>query len=75
MDHLNCRRAIFVGDDITDEDVFRLTNPAIVGIRVGRGEESQADYYLQGQHEMIRLLHEMIAVVEQNLTRERNSDE
>ncbi|MBW4055213.1 MAG: trehalose-phosphatase [Proteobacteria bacterium] len=59
-----CCRAIFVGDDVTDEDVFRLGNPTILGIRVGRDEESRAGYYLQGQHEMIRLLREMIALHE-----------
>ena len=64
MEHLGCSRAIFVGDDVTDEDVFRLGNPAVLGIRVGRDEESGAGYYLQGQHEMIRLLQEMIALHE-----------
>lgn len=63
MGHLGCGRAIFVGDDITDEDVFRLGNPAVLGIRVGRDEESGAGYYLQGQHEMIRLLQEIIALL------------
>lgn len=67
MGHLGCRRAIFVGDDITDEDVFRLGNPAILGIRVGRDEGSAAGYYLQGQHEMVRLLHEMITLLNESV--------
>ena len=63
MGHVGCGRAIFVGDDITDEDVFRLGNPLVLGIRVGRDEESGAGYYLQGQHEMIRLLQEIITLL------------
>lgn len=66
MGHLGCRRAIFVGDDVTDEDVFSLENPAVLGIRVGRDEKSGAGYYLQGQFEMIRLLQEMIALHERS---------
>lgn len=61
MEHLACQRAIFVGDDVTDEDVFRRQNPAVLGIRVGENPESSARYYLQGQGEMAPLLHEMIA--------------
>jgi len=63
MEHQGAGRAIFVGDDVTDEDVFRLANPAILGIRVGGNEESQARFYLEGQHEMIRLLQEIIGMV------------
>lgn len=61
MGHLRCTRAIFVGDDVTDEDVFNLQNPAIMGIRVGKDHASAAGYYLQGQHETVRLLQEIIA--------------
>lgn len=61
MVHLKCGRAIYVGDDVTDEDVFHLRNPEILGIHVGTDQESAAGYYLQGQHEMVGLLHEMIA--------------
>lgn len=63
MGHLACGHAIFVGDDVTDEDVFRLRNPAILGIRVGRDRESAAGCYLRGQHEMARLLREVISLL------------
>lgn len=60
MEHLLCPRAIFVGDDVTDEDVFRLKNPAVLGIRVGENPESSARYYLEGQGEIVGLLQEII---------------
>jgi len=63
MVHLKCTRAIFVGDDVTDEDVFNLRNPSILGIRVGKDPESAARYYLQDQHEMVRLLRDIIAML------------
>jgi trehalose 6-phosphate phosphatase len=56
MGHLGCPRAIFVGDDVTDEDVFRLKNPSIMSIRVGENPESAAQYYLKEQDEMVILL-------------------
>jgi len=68
MVHLGCGRAIFVGDDVTDEDVFHLRNPAILGIRVGFDQESSAGYYLQGQHEMDRLLQEMTAQLNESVS-------
>lgn len=62
--HQGCRRAIFVGDDTTDEDVFRLDNPSILGIRVGRGTKSAAYFYLREQLEIGRLLDGIIARLE-----------
>jgi trehalose 6-phosphate phosphatase len=67
MVHLGCRRAIFVGDDVTDEDVFSLQNPAILGIRVASSEDSAARLYLQGQDEMYRLLQEIIGLVKKSV--------
>lgn len=62
--HQGCRRAIFVGDDTTDEDVFRLDNPSILGIRVGRGTKSAAHFYLREQLEIGRLLDGIITRLE-----------
>jgi trehalose 6-phosphate phosphatase len=52
-------KGFFVGDDETDEDVFRLDNENIFTIRVGRRTGSRASFYLRGQHEIIRLLREI----------------
>ncbi len=50
-------RVLFVGDDDTDEDVFRF--PAAVpllGVAVGRRRQSAASYYLRRQGDVARLL-------------------
>ena len=51
MKHLGCGQAIFVGDDVTDEDVFEMKNSAILGIRVGESQESHADCFIKDQVE------------------------
>jgi trehalose 6-phosphate phosphatase len=49
--------ALYVGDDITDEDVFELARRGrVLGIRVGRARRSAAAYYLRDQREIDRLL-------------------
>jgi trehalose 6-phosphate phosphatase len=49
--------ALYVGDDITDEDVFELDQPRrLLSIRVGKTRNSAAAYYLRDQHEIDRLL-------------------
>ncbi len=63
MRHLGCARALFVGDDVTDEDVFRLGDEAIFGIRVGNSGGSAARYFIRGQDEMAPLLDEILAVL------------
>lgn len=49
--------ALYVGDDVTDEDVFVLDEPGVVvSSRVGRSTRSAAPYYLRDQREMDPLL-------------------
>lgn len=56
-----CDRALFVGDDETDEDVFALNGrPPLFTIRVGRNRHSRAGYFLHGQHEVDELLRFLI---------------
>ena len=50
-------RVIFVGDDDTDEDVFRRASEApLVGVAVGRRRHSAATHYLRRQGDVARLL-------------------
>lgn len=52
MAHLGCSRALFVGDDETDEDVFRLDDARVMGIHIGLNPGSAASYYLSNQGEI-----------------------
>jgi trehalose 6-phosphate phosphatase len=55
---LKCDRALYVGDDETDEDVFAIKDErlSLFTIRVRRKTDSLADYYLRSQEEMDELL-------------------
>ncbi len=64
MEHLGCRRALFVGDDVTDEDVFRLRDDRIFGIRVGMSETSAARHFIHEQSEISLLLDEIMVILE-----------
>jgi trehalose 6-phosphate phosphatase len=55
--------ALFVGDDVTDEDVFELDQPGrLLSIRVGRSATSAAAYYLKSQGEIDALLAHLAGV-------------
>ena len=54
---LACDSAIYIGDDITDEDVFAMEQPGVLlAIRVGRSRKSSARWCLQRQADIDRLL-------------------
>jgi trehalose 6-phosphate phosphatase len=56
-------RVLYVGDDITDEDVFELRQPSwLVTVRVGSSVHSDASYYLRDQSEIDRLLDELLSL-------------
>jgi trehalose 6-phosphate phosphatase len=55
--------ALYVGDDVTDEDVFELRQPArVISVRVGRSSTSAADYYVDRQRDIDVLLRRLIAL-------------
>jgi len=45
---------IYIGDDVTDEDAFKMLRGRGIGISVGKSEES--DYYLKSQKEVGKFL-------------------
>jgi trehalose 6-phosphate phosphatase len=56
MSSLGLERALYVGDDSNDEDVFALADPRISTIRVGKLDDSKASLYLRRQSEINRLI-------------------
>ena len=56
-----CDTALYVGDDLTDEDVFTLDEPGqLLGVRVGRSSRSAAGWYLRSQREIDALLDRLL---------------
>lgn len=62
---LGCDIALYFGDDTTDEDVFRLHDPAIIGVHVGEAEHrdgiwdtrnTAASYWLSNPQEVVQVL-------------------
>lgn len=54
---LGCARTLYVGDDATDEDVFRFVEPErLLGIRVGRRASSRAAWFIERQASIDALL-------------------
>jgi trehalose 6-phosphate phosphatase len=61
---LGCTSALFLGDDVTDEDVFRMRRPPIklLGVRVGRSVKSKAPFFVRGQDEVDQLLRRLLTL-------------
>ncbi len=60
MERLGMTRAFYIGDDITDEDVFCLDDKRILSVRVEKKYPSQAEYYIRTQTEIDDLLEVLI---------------
>ncbi|MBP9088426.1 MAG: trehalose-phosphatase [Kofleriaceae bacterium] len=54
---------LFVGDDVTDEDVFELpADPDLITVRVGQRKNTAARYFLRNQREIDSLLRRMLVL-------------
>lgn len=52
--------ALYVGDDLTDEDVFRLDEPGrLLTVRIGASRSSAAAYFLRRQRDIDKMLAEL----------------
>ena len=61
---LACTHAIFLGDDVTDEDVFRMPGKRLLGVRVGADPGSHARHHLAGQDEVDAFLDRLLELTE-----------
>ena len=60
--------ALYVGDDVTDEDVFKLDQPGrLVSVRVGKSSSSAAAWFLKDQGDIDRLLTTLVMLREERL--------
>jgi trehalose 6-phosphate phosphatase len=55
--------ALFVGDDVTDEDVFKLHRQDWLTVRIERSSDSAAEFYLHHRLDMVQLLDTLIQQV------------
>jgi trehalose 6-phosphate phosphatase len=62
-------RALYVGDDVTDDDVFRLHLPGVLSVRVAPVGDHGTDLYLGAQDEVTILLDELLAMIESGAQR------
>jgi trehalose-phosphatase len=55
-------KVLYVGDDVTDEDVFKSLKKNDYGIRIGKSRSSKAAYYLKSQKEISFFLQRLVKI-------------
>ena len=59
--HSGAANTLYVGDDVTDEDVFRLQRADLLSVRIGQSDASQAGYFVARQADIVQLLDALLA--------------
>ena len=66
MKMFGTKRAVYFGDDVTDEEVFLLKDVDLFGIHIGKDDDTAAAYYLKRQSALLGLLNSIVGMVEQH---------
>jgi trehalose 6-phosphate phosphatase len=53
--------AMYIGDDVTDEDVFRLHRTDVLSVRIEKHPGSAAPYFIENRQDVTQLLDALIA--------------
>ena len=61
--HAGAQSAMYVGDDVTDEDVFALRLPGVRTVRVEPDGQTAADWFLRRQSDVPVLLRELTRIL------------
>lgn len=60
------RSAVYVGDDVTDEDVFRLRRDDVLSIRIEHHAQSAAGFYVPQHGDIVQFLDDLTAQLRAN---------
>lgn len=63
--------AIYVGDDVTDEDVFRLRRSDVLTVRVEQGADTAAEFYVPQLADVLQLIDELVRRLARDEDRKR----
>jgi trehalose 6-phosphate phosphatase len=55
-------RALFIGDDVTDNQIFRAQDPRIFSIKVGRHKKLRAPWHIEEQTEIEDFLRQILMI-------------
>lgn len=67
MKMFGAERAVYFGDDVTDEEVFLLKDVDILGIHIGKDNDTAATYYLKKQSALLGLINSIAGIIEQHV--------
>ncbi|MGB4345592.1 MAG: trehalose-phosphatase [Burkholderiaceae bacterium] len=62
-------RSLYVGDDVTDEDVFSLQREDLLSVRIGNDAQSAAAFFITDRQLMVNLLDQLLSYLSTGLGR------
>lgn len=64
MRRFGTQRAVYFGDDVTDEEIFQLRGVDLFGVHIGNGGQTAATYCLSKQTELLGVLNSIVGILE-----------